>query len=116
MSFGALLAVIMVLTEALKTWLGDMGVLLLVGVSGVADVNAITLSLSRMSQDDLAVRVVVTGIVIAASVNSLVKGTMATTIGGRVLALRVGIPLWAAASLGLGAVWWMMWSDGAPRV
>ena len=57
-------------------------VLLLAAMSGVADVNAITLSLSRMSQDEPAV--------------------------------RVAVPLGIAASLGLGAVWWTMWSDWAP--
>nr|MBS0021141.1 MgtC/SapB family protein [Gammaproteobacteria bacterium] len=113
-TFGAFLAGIMVLTEALKTWLGDAGVMLLAAVSGVADVNAITLSLARMSQDELAVRMVVTGVVVAASMNSLVKGITAGFLGGKTLALRVGVPLWITAGLGLGALWWTMWSDWAP--
>lgn len=114
LTFGALLAAIMVLTEALKTWLGETGVFLLAALSGVADVNAITLSLSRMSEDELAMRVVVTGIVVAAAVNSLAKAVLATFVGGRGLALRVGVPLCIAAGLGLATVWWTLWSQWAP--
>lgn len=114
LTFGALLGAIMVLTEALKAWLGEAGVLLLATVSSVADVDAITLSLSRMSQDDLGTRTVATGIVLAASVNSVVKGAMASILGGRVLALRVGVPLWVTAGLGLGVAWWTLWSDSTP--
>lgn len=51
-SFGALLAVIMILGEALKAWLGEAGVLMLAGASGVAEVDAITLSLARMSRGE----------------------------------------------------------------
>jgi hypothetical protein len=38
---------------------------------------------------------------IAASVNSLVKGGMAVAIGGRALGARVGIPLLLASIAGL---------------
>jgi uncharacterized membrane protein (DUF4010 family) len=62
-----------------------------------------------MSQDELAVRVAVTGIVIAGAVNSLVKGGMATVIGGRQVGLRVGVPLMASAIAGLSASWLMLW-------
>jgi uncharacterized membrane protein (DUF4010 family) len=100
-SFGVLLALIMLFAEALRRWTGDAGVLTLAGASGIADVDAITLSLSQMTQGDLSPRIAATGIVIAASVNSLVKGVMATTIGGGRLGLRVGLPLLAAAAGGL---------------
>ena len=108
-SFGALLALVMLLGRALQAWLGEAGVLMLAAASGLADVDAITLSLARMSQDELAVRVAVTGIVIAAAVNSLVKGGMATVIGGGNAGLRVGVPLLASAIAGLSTVWFMIW-------
>jgi uncharacterized membrane protein (DUF4010 family) len=100
LSFGALLALVM---------LGEAGVLMLAAASGVADVDAITLSLARMSQDDLALRVATLGIVIAAAVNSLVKGGMATAIGGRDIGLRVGVPLLACAAAGLLVAWLLVW-------
>jgi uncharacterized membrane protein (DUF4010 family) len=108
-SFGALLALVMLLGRALQAWLGDAGVLMLATASGLADVDAITLSLARMSQDELAVRVAVMGIVIAAAVNSLVKGGMATVIGDGQVGLRVGVPLLASALAGLSAVWLLIW-------
>jgi hypothetical protein len=49
------------------------------------------------------------GIVIAASVNSLTKGAMATVVGGPALGARVGLPLLASASGGLLAAWLWVW-------
>ena len=92
LSFGALLALVMFLGKALQNWFGEAGVLALAAASGIADVDAITLSLARMSQDDVILRIAVTGIVMAAATNSLFKGGMATFIGGRKIGLRVGLP------------------------
>jgi uncharacterized membrane protein (DUF4010 family) len=99
----------MVLGKALQYWFGEGGVLALAAASGVADVDAITLSLARMSQQDLVLPVAVTGIVLAAAVNSVVKGGMATFIGGRKIALRVGLPLLGCALAGLTTTWLWTW-------
>jgi uncharacterized membrane protein (DUF4010 family) len=109
LGFGFLLALVMLLGRALREWFGEGGVLALAAASGVADVDAITLSLARMTQDDLALPVAATGIVIAAAVNSLVKGGMATFIGGRRIGMHVGLPLLAAAVAGLFTVWLWVW-------
>lgn len=109
LSFGALLAMVMFLGKALQAWLGDAGVLMLATASGVADVDAITLSLARMSEGELATRVAATGIVIAAAVNSLVKGGMATVIGGRHVGMQVGIPLLISAVAGMSITWFLYW-------
>jgi uncharacterized membrane protein (DUF4010 family) len=108
-SFGVLLALVMLLGRALQAWLGEAGVMLLATASGVADVDAITLSLARMSQDELAIRIAVTGIVIAGAVNSLVKAGMAAVIGGRQVGLRVAVPLVASAIAGLSLSWLLFW-------
>jgi uncharacterized membrane protein (DUF4010 family) len=105
LAFGLLLALIMLLGELLKRWLGNTGVVMLAAASGVADVDAITLSLAKMSAHQLLPGIAVLGIVIAASVNSLVKGGMALTLGNRQLGLQVGLPLLLAAGCGLLAVW-----------
>ncbi len=107
LSFGALLAVILLLGEALKAWLGEARVLMLAAASGVAEVDAITLSLARMSRGDLAPGVAATGLVTAAAANSLLKGALAAGIGGRQLGLRVGVPLLAASAGGLLSVWYL---------
>lgn len=101
--FGALLAAVMLLGKALTTWFGDAGIYALAAASGVADVDAITLSLARMGGDDVALDTALLGIVIAASVNSLVKGGMALSIGGKRLGWLVLAPLGAAVAGGLGA-------------
>jgi uncharacterized membrane protein (DUF4010 family) len=103
--FGAFLAAIVLLTKALQEYLGDAGILLIATVSGMADVDAITLTLSRLSNQDLNLQVAATGIVIASAVNSLVKGALAGGIGGRALGLRVALPLAFAAGAGLLMVW-----------
>jgi uncharacterized membrane protein (DUF4010 family) len=103
--FGAFLAAIVLLTKALREYLGDAGILLIATISGVADVDAITLTLSRLSNEDLTVQLAATGIIIASAVNSLVKGALAGGIGGRALGLRVALPLALAAGAGLLTVW-----------
>lgn len=70
-----------------------MGLLLLAAVSGLTDVAAITLSLSRMSREALTADITVMGIVLASAVNSIVKATFAVGIGGTAPGLRVAMPL-----------------------
>ncbi|WP_107851912.1 MgtC/SapB family protein [Oceanimonas marisflavi] len=103
--FGGLILLIMVLGEWLKQALGNMGVLLLALASGVADVDAITLSLARMSQDGLAPGMAVLGIVLAASVNNLVKAGMALSLGDRALGQRVAWAMGASLLAGLLTAW-----------
>lgn len=99
--FGLILLVIMLLSKALQAWFGDLGILLLSVVSGITDVDAITLTLSRDTVNHLPISTAVLGITIAASVNSLVKGGMAAAIGQRSLAIRVMLPMFVAVILGL---------------
>ncbi|NBD96107.1 MAG: DUF4010 domain-containing protein [Gammaproteobacteria bacterium] len=99
--FGALLAVIMLAGKALSEWAGDAGLWTLAAASGLADVDAITLSLARMSETEIALQVAAVGIIIAAGANSLLKGGMAIGIGGRALGLRVLLPLGIGSLLAL---------------
>lgn len=109
LSFGLVLALVMLLGKALKEVFGDAGVLSLAAVSGVTDVDAITLSLARMSEQDLALRIAAIGILIAAGVNSLVKAGMAAAFGGRAVALHVGVPLVGSVVLGWAIGWlWLV--------
>ena len=110
LGFGALLALVMVLAKGVEVWLGSAGVLALAAASGIADVDAITLSLAGMTGTGLDLKITATGIVIAAATNSLVKGSMATAIGGRRLGLTVALPLVVAAVLGPLTIWLTLWS------
>lgn len=74
LKFGLFLVFILVLAEGMKSWLGDQGIYLLSLISGLMDVDAITVSLSRMAMEDLSSNVATLGIVIAAATNTVVKG------------------------------------------
>lgn len=87
--FGVVLAVIMLLAHALSDWFGDAGVLILAALSGITDVDAISLALGRQSVDVLAVSTAALGIIIAASVNTLVKMGMVVVIGDKRLWQRI---------------------------
>ncbi|MCY1269313.1 hypothetical protein D9M68_215710 [compost metagenome] len=86
--FAALLALILFLVEAARNYLGDVGVYLVSLISGLADVDAITLSLARSARIDLAPIVASQGIALAVLSNSLVKGLLIVFIGGRQLACK----------------------------
>ena len=101
--FAALLALILLLVEGAQRWLGDVGVYLVALLSGLADVDAITLSLARSAQGELDAQVAVQGIFLAALSNSLVKGFLVALIGGRKLALMT-LPVMAAGLLAGAAV------------
>ncbi|HDM8037371.1 TPA: MgtC/SapB family protein [Vibrio fluvialis] len=87
--FGVILAIIMLLAHALSDWFGQAGTLALSAVSGITDVDAITLALGRQSTHSLDAYTAAMGIIIAASVNTLVKMGMVISIGDRGLWARV---------------------------
>ena len=99
--FGAFLVLILLLSNTLRVYFGDMGTYFLAATSGLADVDPMTLSMSQMSKSGLSVGVAAKAILIAVSVNSGVKSIFSWVIGGRVLALRVGGTLAAAVVAGL---------------
>jgi uncharacterized membrane protein (DUF4010 family) len=101
LKFGLLLAAIMLLARGLEAWLGHAGLIVLAVVSGLADVDAINLSLSRMAGDDLATTVAAGGVLLAVVSNSLVKGGIAVGIGGRRLAAPVALAIGSGLAAGL---------------
>ena len=94
---------ILFLVEAGRRMLGDTGVYLVALLSGLTDVDAITLSLANSARSDLDSTVAVRGIFLAALSNSLVKGVLIAIIGGRQLALLT-LPIMLAGLLCGGAV------------
>ncbi|MFP1679302.1 MgtC/SapB family protein [Alloalcanivorax sp. C16-2] len=103
--FGLLLLAILSLGALLQDWLGDAGVYLLAATSGITDVDAITLSLTRLSRQGLSTSTAVTAIVLAAVVNNLVKTGMALFIGGGRLGRSILLPMGAALGTGLALAW-----------
>jgi uncharacterized membrane protein (DUF4010 family) len=97
LQLGLVLVVVLLLAEGVRRWFGEAGIYLLSAVSGLTDVDAITLSVSRLSRDTVALDVAVRGIVIAAAANTVVKAVLATVVGGprlgRLVALGLGAGL-----------------------
>lgn len=101
LKFGAFLVVIMLLSNLLKIYFGDMGTYFLAATSGLADVDPITLSISQMSNGGLNVSVAAKAILIAVSVNSGIKSIFSWVVGSLALAVRVGGTLVGAVVAGL---------------
>lgn len=87
--FGLLLALIMLVTKGMYQWMGNKGLYLTAALSGVSDVDAITLSLAKMAQGSAGEIAASCGIVIAALVNTIFKGGIAVVIGGQAVARYV---------------------------
>lgn len=101
LKFSAFLTVIMLLSRLLKLYFGDTGAYVLAAVSGIADVDPITLAMAKMSAEGMELNIAVRAILIAVSVNSCFKGLVALAIGGRAMGLRVGGTLAGAVVAGL---------------
>ncbi len=82
LGYGAVFAALFILIRAMETWFGDAGIYALAAVSGITDVDAVSLSLAQAAQSDLPLQVATTGILTAAMVNTAVKALLATVIGG----------------------------------
>lgn len=99
--FGVLLALILLLSEGVKEWFGSEGIYYLSVASGLMDVDAITVSLSRMAQNDLSAEVASMGIVLASATNTLVKGFIFAVIAGWKESVKLILFLIAAVIPGL---------------
>jgi len=101
LKFAVFLAVVAVGTAYLKDWFGAAGVYAAAALAGVSDVDAVTISIARMTGDDLAAGVAAGALVLAVSVNSAVKAGVALTVGGARMGVRVALV--HAATLAVGA-------------
>lgn len=98
--FGALLAAIMLAARGLVAWFGDRGLYALAAFSGLADVDAVTLSIAGMAtRGETTAGTAVLAILIAAAVNSLVKPVLVALGGGLRLATMVAAPLTLALAV-----------------
>ncbi|MEX2162180.1 MAG: MgtC/SapB family protein [Anaerolineales bacterium] len=79
--FGLLYATILLVSRSAQLYLGDQGVLVSSFLSGLTDVNAITLSLAELSRDGLSLQVATQGLVIAAVTNTVFKSLIVFRLG-----------------------------------
>ncbi|MGM0605061.1 MAG: MgtC/SapB family protein [Halobacteriota archaeon] len=103
--FGVVFAVVLLVSKYANELLGSSGVYATAFLSGLADIDAITLSLSSLAADGaISTDVAATGIVIAAIANTLVKAGLALALGTRQLGRVVIISLGVVMVVGLLAV------------
>jgi len=103
--FGFFFLFIIFLSKLLQILVGSTGLYLASIISGFADVDAITLTMSSLSKmGDITNQVAVISIVLAAASNTLIKGGMAWYLGERKFALHVLIIFFLILLFGLGAV------------
>jgi uncharacterized membrane protein (DUF4010 family) len=115
--FAALYSLIAFLVKMVRAMGWTEGVLPLSFVSGLTDMDAISLSIAREQTAESATAGLATrAVVLAAVSNTLLKAGMAIAIGSPGLKIRIGIVLGATAVIGV--VWMLfggdMFSFGAP--
>jgi len=104
LQFGALLALIVLLAQVLRSEFGDRGIYALAAISGTVDVDPIALSLARLEESELAFATAVRAIVLAIVANTLVKGVLAMVVAGGAMGRRVLGALLAVAAAGGAAL------------
>lgn len=90
LGFGAFLAVVAVLAPAARDWLGEAGIHALSVLSGIADVDAIAISLARLQgSGQLSAGTTALALGLATLSNMLVKAAMAWSSGGAAVGRKV---------------------------
>ena len=102
LQLAALIAAILLLAKLVATHAGNAGLFLLAAISGIADVDALTLSMARLSGVQVSAAEAATAILVAASVNTVSKATIAGFVGGTRLGSIVGVvSVMAIGALGI---------------
>lgn len=105
LKFGLLYAVVLLVTKAAEVYVGDAGVYLSSFISGLTDVDAITLSMAQLSKAEggLSLTTGSRAIVVGVMANTLAKGGIVLTAGARSLrrAIIPGLLLMLVIGIGL---------------
>lgn len=104
LKFGALLAAILLLAKTVTDAAGSAGAYLLAAVSGLADVDAITLAMARGAPAQLGGETAGIAIMIAAAVNSMSKSALSWFAGGVGVGSRMLIVAMLAIFAALGSI------------
>lgn len=109
--FGLLYAVILLAVAFTKDKFGNNALYAVSIISGLTDVDAITLSLSNLMRGDGLKTSLGWRLILLASLSNLAfKGVLAASMGGRKLAKWVGIAFGISILAGLAIMW--LWPEG----
>lgn len=87
--FGVFFALILFLIKAGQDVMGNKGIYLTSFISGILDVDAITVSMANLAKDGVSKMSAITAITIAAMTNTLVKGIIFMLFGNRKVGIKV---------------------------
>ncbi|HUG75653.1 MAG TPA: DUF4010 domain-containing protein [Acidimicrobiia bacterium] len=105
LQFGLIYAVVVVAAKGLVDRVSDASLSIVGAISGINDVDAITLATSNfVAEGSVGTAAGAAAVMAAVAVNTVVKGVLATGIGGRALG-RVVAPVLAIAGVGAFGVW-----------
>ena len=110
--FAALLATIMVVSRALSAAYGGQGAIALAAAAGLADVDAITLSLTELADSVMSPANAAAAILTAVVANCLSKTVLAFFAGGRRFGVRYLAGSAAAVAAGGLAAYFIAWPAG----
>ena len=112
LAFGVVYAAVIFAVAAAKHWLGPGALYAVATLSGLTDMDAITLSTARL--DDRGALDAATGwrlILVASLANLALKGVAAAALGGRALAGRLAAPFGLALASGVAIL--LLWPNGS---
>lgn len=100
--WGAILCAVLLVAKLAIRWFGESGLYVAAALTGLTDVDAITLAAVEEGKAGLAAPLAALAITIAAVANTIAKGAMAYFGGGRAFGLRV-VVVFALAVVATGA-------------
>jgi uncharacterized membrane protein (DUF4010 family) len=104
--WGLALATVLLVSAAARSWFGDRGLLVAAGLSGLADVDPITLAVSSQVRGvGLSATTASLAILLAVGANTLAKGAFAWVSGGRAFGQKLAVMLGASLAVALLVAW-----------
>lgn len=105
--FGVLLAVVTLISKLVGTNSNQLGLVPLAAISGLVDVDPITLSTARMAGITVSIPFAATVILVAAGANLVCKTVIAGVVGARPFALYL-LGSATASAAAAAATWWII--------
>ena len=107
LKFGALLAAVMVLSKLVTKFAGSSGAYVLALLSGVADVDAIALTMASHGLAEIGAHAAALAVLLAVVSNTVAKSAMSFAMGGRPMGWRFSLASALALAAGLAALFFI---------